>query len=100
MGARLGDHLLAGLGVQADGNLIAHGAGGNEQGCFAGKCLGGATLKKVDRGVFPVNIVAHLGRGHGGAHLRAGASDSIGAEVDHRFSLEDSGQRSVVFYDI
>ncbi len=82
VGERLADDLLAGLGVNADGDLVAHGAGGNEEGGFPAEDLGGAGFEAVDGGVFGVHIVADLGLGHGGAHGGSGLGDGVTAQVD------------------
>jgi hypothetical protein len=42
-----------------------------------------ARLQGVDRGVIAVDVVAHLGIGHGAAHLRRGPRDGIAAEITH-----------------
>ena len=45
VGAGIGDDLLAVLGEQLDGDGVAHGAGGDEQGGFLAGDLGGALLR-------------------------------------------------------
>ena len=82
MRAGFSDDFLAGAGVEADGDLVAHGAGGDEYGCFAGEDLGGASFEAVDGGVFAVDVVAYLGGGHGGAHLWSGLGEGVAAQVD------------------
>ena len=82
VGVSLADDLLAGLGVEADGDLVAHGAGGDEDGCFAAEDFGGFGFETIDGGVFAVDVVADLGVGHGFAHGRRGAGDGVAAEVD------------------
>jgi hypothetical protein len=68
--------------VEADGDLVAHGSGGNEKGGFAAKDFGGAALKLVDGWIFAVDVVAHFGGGHGGTHFWGGAGYGVAAEVD------------------
>ena len=70
MRARLADDLLPRLGVQAQSDLVAHGAGRHKDGGFAPEDLRGACLQPVDRGVFAINVVPDVRRGHGGPHLR------------------------------
>ena len=80
--ARLADDLLAGAGVEADGDLVAHGAGGDEDGGFPGEDLGGARFEVVDGWVFGVDVVADLGVRHGLAHGRGGLGEGVAAEID------------------
>ena len=53
VGAGLGDDFLAGLGVEADGDLVAHGAAGDKQGGFAAEDLGGARSRRLTVGSSP-----------------------------------------------
>src|SRR3984885_4527829 len=78
------------LGVHADGDLVAHGAGGNKQRRLAAKDLRGACFQKVDGGVFSVNIVPYLSCGHGGAHRWGGASDGVATQVDSHWIWNSS----------
>src|SRR5882724_7079215 len=64
MSARFADHLMAMLGVQFDGDGIAHGAGGHVECRFLAGDLGGALLQTVDGGIFTVNVIAHFGFRH------------------------------------
>ena len=74
---RFADHLLAVLRVQANGDLVSHGAGGNkDRGRFA-EDLGGIFFETVDGGVFAVDVVADLGRGHGLAHCWGWPGDGV-----------------------
>src|ERR1700733_2871561 len=70
------------LSVHADRDLVAHGPGRNKQRGFAAKNLGRACFQLVYGGVFAVDVVPHLGRGHGGSHGSRGTSDRIAAQVD------------------
>ena len=47
--------------VQADGDLVAHGAGGNEEAGLASEDLRGPLFEQVDGRVFAVDVVAHPG---------------------------------------
>ncbi len=80
--AGFADDLLAVLGVHADRNLVAHGAGGNKQRRFAAKNLRRACFQPIHGGVFPVDVVPYLGRSHGGPHGGRGTGDGIAAQVD------------------
>ncbi len=82
VGAGLADDLLAVLGVDADGDLVAHGAGGDEDGGLFAEDGGGRLFELIDGGVFAVDVVADLGGGHGLAHGGGGAGDGVAAEVD------------------
>ena len=79
---RFGNHLLAGLGVQANANLVAHGSGGHKERRLAAECGSSTALQQVDCGVLAVNVVAHLGRGHRRAHLHRGPRHRIGTQID------------------
>ena len=79
---RLGDHLLAGLGVQADGDLVAHGSGGHKERRLAAEALRRAPLQKIHGRVFAVDVVAHLRRGHRRAHRHGGPCHCIRTQID------------------
>ena len=64
MSARFADDLLAVLGVQADRDLVAHGAAGHKQRSLAAEDFRGARFQAIDGRVFAVDIVAHLGCCH------------------------------------
>jgi hypothetical protein len=68
--------------MQLDGNLVAHGAGGNEDRGLAAKDLGGAGFQAIDRWIFSVHVVADFGGGHGTPHFITGQSYSIAAKVN------------------
>jgi hypothetical protein len=76
------DNLLTMLGVHANGNLITHGAGGDQQRCLAAKNLRRPVFQTIDRGIFPINVIAYFGRGHGSSHGGRGTGDGIAAQVD------------------
>ena len=77
-----GDDLLTGLRVEANADLVAHGAGRNEERCLAAEDFRRAPFQQVDGRVFAVDVVSHLGRGHRCAHLWRGACDCIGTKID------------------
>jgi hypothetical protein len=56
MRARFGDHFLAGLRVQPDGDLVAHGAGGHKQRSLAANNMRRMALEQIDSRVFAVNV--------------------------------------------
>jgi hypothetical protein len=80
---RLGQDLVAGLGVEAKGDLVAHRPAGDEEGRLLAQDLGGAALECPDGRVLAVHVVADLGRGHGGAHGGRRPGERIAPEVDH-----------------
>src|SRR3954466_15315827 len=90
MGTLLADDLLAGAGVDLDGDLVPHAAAGNEDGGLAREYLGGAMLEPIDGRVFAIHVIADLGFRHGATHLRRWASDGVTAQVDR-------GDRFLVF---
>ena len=109
MGAGLAEDLLPVLGVELDGDLVAHGAGGHEDGGLALEDLGGGALEAIDGGIFRVDIVADLGRGHGLAHGGGGLGNGVAAKIDWHgaetpkgdagedcFDLRADGQRTLV----
>jgi len=79
---RFGDHFLSRLRVQADADLVAHGAGGHVERRLAAKGLGSALLQKIDGGVLAVNVVANLSRGHRRAHLGRWFRNRIRTQID------------------
>src|SRR5882724_1950476 len=102
MSARFADHLMAMLGVQFDGDGIAHGAGGHVECRFLAGDLGGALLQTVDGGIFTVNVIAHFGFRHRTPHCGRWFGDSVAAQVDDHVvrnswntSFETSTPRSV-----
>ena len=86
--ALFADNLLTGAGVQLDGDLVAHGSGGNEDGGFASEDFSGASFEAIDGGVFGVNVIANLSGGHGAAHGVAGQSYGVAAKVNPRSAHE------------
>ena len=83
MTRRFAEHLVAGLGVRFDANLIGHGARRHKQGSLLAEHGGDAVLEAVDGWVVVEDIVADLGGVHGSAHAGRGTGDSVAAEVDN-----------------
>jgi hypothetical protein len=80
--AGAGDHGVPRTGQDAQGDLVGHGARGNEECRLLPGELGEHLLEAVDGGILPVLVVADLGLGHGPAHPRRGPGDGVGAQVD------------------
>ena len=81
--ARLADDFLAMLGVQADRRLIPHGAAGQKEPGLTAEDLRGARFQAIDGGILAVDVVANLGRSHGGAHRGRWLGDGVAAQIDH-----------------
>ena len=79
MRARFANHLLAVLGMEFDGDGVAHGAGGHKECGFLAGDERGAAFELIHGGVFAVDVVAHFGVRHGLAHLRGGLGDGVTA---------------------
>ena len=79
----LGQDLVAGLGVEAQGELVAHGPAGDEECRLLAQDLGRAALERPDGGILAIDVVADLGRGHGGAHGGRRPGERVAPEVDH-----------------
>ena len=77
-----GDDEATGPAQDPEGDLVGHDPGGHEEGGRLAHPLGVGLFQGVDRGVFAVLVVAHLGLGHGPAHLRRGLGDGVAAEID------------------
>ena len=78
-------HFVARLRVDLDANLIRHRARWAKQpGLFAEKTRH-TVFQTIDGRVFMVNVVADLGRVHGGSHSRRRPRDRIAAHVDDCF---------------
>jgi hypothetical protein len=87
VGLRLGQDLVAGLGVAAQRQLVGHGAAGHEQRGFLAEQSGRAPLQLGHGRVLAVDVVADLGRGHGRAHGGGRAGEGIAMQVDRHGSL-------------
>src|SRR5947209_10784691 len=84
VGTLFADDLLSMMRVDLDGNLVAHGAGGNKNGGFPPENLCGPLLQPVDRGVFTINVIANLSFSHGAAHFGSRLGDGVAAQVNRR----------------
>ncbi len=91
MAAGLADEFVARLAVQADADLVGHGAGGHKQCGFFAEDFGGELLQAVAGGIDVDDVVTDVGIGDRLAHFGRGAGDGVGAEVDR--SHEGSGFR-------
>jgi len=83
MGTGLDDDLVARPGVQADGELVRHRAGGHEERGFLAEQPCRHLLQTIDGRVFAEDVVADLGRRHRLAHGGRGLRHRIAAQVDH-----------------
>jgi hypothetical protein len=63
--------------VTHHGQQVGHGAGGHEQGRLLAKQFGAAALQRIDAGIFPIDIVSHLGMQHALAHGFRGLGHGI-----------------------
>ena len=78
--------------MEADGEFVAHGAGGDEEGGFFAEEFGGGKLELGDGGVIAEDVVADRGFGHGFAHGGGGLGDGVAAEVDHGLGIIGRGE--------
>ncbi len=83
MAAFLANDLVAMMGPDFYGNEVAHATGGYEEGGFFAEDFGGAGFERVYGGIFEIDVVADFGFGHGAAHCRSWAGDSVAAQVDY-----------------
>src|SRR4029077_14526179 len=65
------------------GDEVAHATGGYEEGGFLAEDFGGTNFECVYGGIFEIDVVADFGFGHGAAHCRSWAGDSVAAQVDY-----------------
>ena len=82
VGALLANHFLAQVGVDLDGCLVAHRSRRNKQGGLALEDFSGTLLEAIHSRVFAINIVTHLGFGHGAAHRRSWPRHRVTAQVN------------------
>ena len=80
--AAAGDDEAPGPAEHAEGDLVGHDPGGDEEGGGLAHPLGVGLLERVDGRVLAVVVVADLGLGHGPAHLGGGLGDGVAAEID------------------
>jgi hypothetical protein len=69
--------------ARQDGELVAHGARGDEERGFLAEQAGDGFLQLAHGGVFAVHVVAHLGARHRIAHGLGGARHGVRTKVDH-----------------
>ena len=67
---------------RGDGQHVGHRAGGREERVLEAEQVGHPSLQGVDGGVLAVDVVAHLGLGHGTPHAGGGTGQGVGAQVD------------------
>ena len=89
------DDLAAARAPGEEGELVAEGARGHEEGGFLAHALGGAGLELVDRRVVAVDVVADGGGGHGLPHRGRGPGDGVGAQVDVFHAASVAARRGV-----
>ncbi len=82
MGRGFDDHIISGLRMRLDRQLIGHGPGGNEDGCLLSKEACHLFLEGVDRGVLPEDVVPDLCPGHGLSHGRSGLGHRVASQID------------------
>ncbi len=86
MGILFTDHLLSRQRMAFDGELVSHGAAGDEKRRLFAEQRGHPLLQGVDCGVFAEYVVAHLRFHHGPAHGPGGLGHCITAEIDEGVS--------------
>ena len=80
----LADELVAGLGVQAQRDLVRHRRGREEDRLLLPEQPRRTLLELVDRRVLALLLVADDRRGDRGAHPGGGTRGRVGTKVDHR----------------
>ena len=73
---------VAALAMRHQRSEVGLRTGGKEQRRLEPEHLCSARLQRIDRRVVAEDIVADLGRRHGGAHARRGLGDGVAAQVD------------------
>ena len=73
--------------MEVQGDLVAHGAGGDEERRLHAGRRRPLLFQTVDGRVLAEDVVADLGLGHGPAHLGVGAGHGVGAQVDQSMYL-------------
>ena len=76
---RAAQELVAGLRVHADGDLVGHRAGGDEDRGLLAQELGGPFLEGLDRRVVAEDVVADLRLGHRPTHAGRRPRDRVGS---------------------
>src|SRR3990172_8435546 len=96
VGCVVRQHPLAGAAVDAERDLVAHGARGQEERRLFAEELRDHLLEEVDRRGLVLLLVAPGRLAHEAAHLRRGLGDRIAVEIDlyrHRAGLTESARR-------
>ena len=82
MGGAIGNHLVAQAAVHADGDLVPHGAAGQEYRVFLAEKLADAIPQAVDGGVLHLLFVADFGVGHRLPHTGGRLGLGVAVKVD------------------
>ncbi len=80
--AATGDDERAGTAEDAEGELVGHDPGRDEDGGRLPHPVGVDLLQGRHGGVLAVGVVAHLGLGHGPTHLRCRLRHGVAAQID------------------
>jgi len=86
---------LSWLGLNANCQLIRHGARGNEEAEPLAQHRSGHVLKPIDGRVFAIDVIAHVRAGHRLAHLIGRFGDGVTTKIDHPYGLPNMRQRIV-----
>ena len=89
------DHLVAGLGMGAQRDLVRHRAARHEQRGLEAEQLGDALLEPTDRRILAVDVVADLGIGHRVPHRGSTDGDGIASKVDGRWHAPEPNTQGV-----
>ena len=89
------DHLVAAPRARQDGELIAHRAGGDEEGRLFADQPGDGVLELAHGGILAVHVVPHFGTGHRLPHGRRGTRYGVGTKVDHTRILSPARRRAI-----
>lgn len=94
VGERVGDHLPAGAGVQAQPELVGQRAGRAEQAGLVAEQSGDLLLQRADGRVLAEDVVTDLRLGHRPPHAGARAGEGVGQQVDADRGARHTGQAS------
>jgi hypothetical protein len=83
VGQLIADHLVAGLGVDLDRDLIGHRARRAEDRRFHAEEVREFFLQGIDGLIVAKPVVADAGMHHGVQHRRRGPRDRVAAQIDH-----------------
>ena len=90
-------HLLAVAAVDAERDLVAHGARRQKERRLLAEEVGDHLLEEIDRRVLVLLLVAHVRVAHEAAHLQRGLGQRIAVEIDldrHRAVFYWSGEKA------